>query len=375
MSKQFIGTNTSYHIPVEIDQNYNGLINPIDVSPLVLKNITNTSQVLLNTHHNFVADHVMASYTRNEAVPGESVPTDEGFWYLIKTGATYSFQKEKPLTYLDFKEIYLDGLVNGDMEITNKLIQNSLKASLGTSYIKSMASTSWTLYSFPVGGISRFQAYFYYLSGSNIKPLHLSKDVKIDLLEGNVYISNSFKDNIDQLFGYFDVEPLKISQTDYLTISGQTESSFYSMKQKSFFGDITINNIEDESYAISLSFNAFIAPSDPFFISVDGINLLKPRYIPKNTTILVRQSFKVERDNIMNEAVDLFLGVESEDISSLASFITRDTEESINTFQQENTASGLFIYKEVANLAFDTSNALYLPLFKKQDIIREITND
>ena len=186
-----------------------------------------------------------------------------------------------------------------------------------------------------------------------------------------VYISQTHPDKIDQVFGYFDIEPLKIFKQDYLTIKGKAEDLFCKVVQKNSFGELIVKEINEDSFIVSLSYNAFIVSSDPYFVSVDGINLLSPRYVPKNTPILVEQTFNKEKESFQESSITLFNGVESKEISQLTTFIKHDSASNIETFSEKSLSSGLFVYKEVEEGSFDITNATYLPLFNPQNIVKE----
>lgn len=369
-----VGINQSYTIPLSIERTHKDLINTVnsDVSGTYL-NIEQTKKTISSNNNEFICDFVTAEQIDNKSVKDKSNPTMEDMYFLLKTGSTYEYTKIKPFSYDDLSYSEFKSLMNTDIrdEVTSKILNKSIKATRGMIQSRGTNQNAWMAFSFPFGGISKTTPRFYYLSNFIVKPLVMGPDVRLDLLEGIVYIKQSFPDNVEQVFGYFDIEPLKLFKNNYLTVKGKTEESFGRFVQKSAFGDITVKQLNEDTYILTLSYSAFIVSSDPYFIAVDGVNLLSPRYVEKNTPILVEQKFNKERESLLDSYLKLFNGVESEEVGLMTTFIKNDSSINLETFSKINSSSGLFIYKEVAHQCFDTTNATYLPLFNPQDIVRE----
>lgn len=368
------GLNKTYNIPVKVDTQYKVIVNPeAPVQSKISLEMEVTKRTLKGPDDQFISSYVMAEHTDNEGVKDRTVPTDKSRWYLIKSGSTYSYSKTKPFEYESISYSMFKSIINKDIrtltekDITSKAIKAT--RALVQSQV-ALNSNSDMVFSFPFGGICKATPRLYYISNFIIKELLEGPSVKLDLLEGMVYINQNFPDYIDQVFGYFDIEPLNISKSPYLTISGNTESTYSQIIQKSIFGDITVKEISD-GFIITFSKNSFISSSSPYFITVDGVNLLNPRYIPKNTPILVQQRFSKKKEGSLESYLKLFNGVESREVSNMATFIKNTSSTNLETFLEASSASGLFIYKEVGEGSFDTINSTYLPLFKSQTIIRE----
>ena len=370
-----LGRNVSYTVPLQLNTNYKNLVNDqnyVLTDALTLDKIT-TYTLTSNNSEKYLSDFVCGEQLDNINATDRSIPNNKNWRYLIKYNDSYEYVVEKPLTYSDLTYQAFSTLVGKnvrDKSIEDVLVK-SIKASRGLVHTSGTTADAWLVYSLPFGGISKATPYFYYVSENIIKELKESDTVKLDLLEGMVYIRQTHPDKIDQVFGYFDIEPLKIFKQDYFTIKGKAEDLYCRISQKNSFGELIVKEINEDSFIISLSYNAFIVSSDPYFVSVDGINLLTPRYVPKNTPILVEQSSNKERESFQEASLTLFNGVESKEISQLTTFIKHDSSSNIETFSERSTSSGLFIYKEVEEGSFDTNNATYLPLFNPQNIVKE----
>lgn len=370
-----IGVTQSYKVPLKLENDSKSVINNAlyKTTDLYLS-LENTKHTVSSRSSDFICDYITAEHKSNSSVKDKSVPTMDDRYYLLKTGSTYLYEKEKPFTYdNEMTRTKFLSIADRDIRDTDvaEMLEKSIKATRGMIQSRGTTKSSWVAFSFPFGGISTSTPLFFYVNNFKVKTLLSGADVKLDLLEGIVYIKQSFYDKVEQVFGYFDIEPLKIHKSDYLTISGKTEETFGKFNQKSLFGDITVNQITDDSYILTLSYNAFIVSSDPYFIAVDGVNLLNPRYVEKHTPIFVEQRFNKERESFLESYLKLFNGVESEEVNLMTTFIKNDSSVNQETFSKINSSSGLFIYKEVASNCFDTTNATYLPLFNPQDIVRE----
>lgn len=308
------------------------------------------------------SDNITAQLTPKATVIDKSVPNQEALYYLVKNGATYQYVKEKPFNY------YTKNTYKTMQDVETSYV---LKSNRGLIHSKGTDDSSWLQYSFPYGGITKSTLILGYSKDNVIYDLDLGDSVRIDFLEGIVYIKQDYPDRIDYLLGYFDIEPLEINSTDYLKIEGKSEELFCTPKQKNTFGDITVETISPTSYVIMFSYNTFITPSDPYFISVDGINLLSPRHILKNTPILVEQNFNVETDSFTEYSSQLYHGVESVETELLTSVIKFDSKDNYELFNKDKTSAGLFLYREIEEGVYDSTKPAYLPLFSPQQIIKE----
>lgn len=370
-----LGRSVSYTVPLQLNTSYKNLVNDqnyVLTDALTLDKIT-TYTLTSNNSEKYLSDFVCGEQLDNINATDRSIPNNKNWRYLIKYNDSYEYVVEKPLTYSDLTYQAFSTLVGKNVrdKSIEEVLVKSIKASRGLVHTSGTTADAWLVYSLPFGGISKATPYFYYVSENIIKELKESDTVKLDLLEGMVYIRQTHPDKVDQVFGYFDIEPLKIFKQDYITIKGKAEDLYCRVSQKNSFGELIVKEINEDSFIISLSYNAFIVSSDPYFVSVDGINLLNPRYVPKNTPILVEQSFNKERESFQEASLTLFNGVESKEISQLTTFIKHDSSSNIETFSERSTSSGLFIYKEVEEGSFDTNNATYLPLFNPQNIVKE----
>ena len=370
-----LGRNVSYTVPLQLNTNYKNLVNDqnyVLTDALTLDKVT-TYTLSSNNSEKYLSDLVCGEQLDNINTTDRSIPNNKNWRYLIKYNDSYEYVVEKPLTYSDLTYQAFSTLVGKNVrdKSIEEVLVKSIKASRGLVHTSGTTADAWLVYSLPFGGISKATPYFYYVSENIIKELKESDTVKLDLLEGMVYIRQTHPDKVDQVFGYFDIEPLKIFKQDYITIKGKAEDLYCRVSQKNSFGELIVKEINEDSFIISLSYNAFIVSSDPYFVSVDGINLLNPRYVPKNTPILVEQSFNKERESFQEASLTLFNGVESKEISQLTTFIKHDSSSNIETVSERSTSSGLFIYKEVEEGSFDTNNATYLPLFNPQNIVKE----
>ena len=370
-----LGRNVSYTLPLKLNTKYKNLVNDqnyVLTDALTLDKITNYT-LTSNNSEKYLSDFVCGEQLDNTNVKDKSVPNNKNWRYIVKYNDVYEYVIEKPITYSELTYQTFSNLAGKDVRdksIKNILVK-SIKASRGLVHTSGTTADAWLVYSLPFGGISKATPCFYYVSNNIIKELRESTTVKLDLLEGMVYISQTHPDKIDQVFGYFDIEPLKIFKQDYLTIKGKAEDLFCKVVQKNSFGELIVKEVNEDSFIVSLSYNAFIVSSDPYFVSVDGINLLSPRYVPKNTPILVEQSFNKEKESFQESSITLFNGVESKEISQLTTFIKHDSASNIETFSEKSISSGLFVYKEVEEGSFDITNATYLPLFNPQNIVKE----
>lgn len=370
-----LGRSVSYTVPLQLNTSYKNLVNDqnyVLTDALTLDKIT-TYTLTSNNSEKYLSDFVCGEQLDNINTTDRSIPNNKNWRYLIKYNDSYEYVVEKPLTYSDLTYQAFSTLVGKNVrdKSIEEVLVKSIKASRGLVHTSGTTADAWLVFSLPFGGISKATPYFYYVSENIIKELKESDTVKLDLLEGMVYIRQTHPDKVDQVFGYFDIEPLKIFKQDYITIKGKAEDLYCRVSQKNSFGELIVKEINEDSFIISLSYNAFIVSSDPYFVSVDGINLLNPRYVPKNTPILVEQSFNKERESFQEASLTLFNGVESKEISQLTTFIKHDSSSNIETFSERSTSSGLFIYKEVEEGSFDTNNATYLPLFNPQNIVKE----
>ena len=370
-----LGRSVSYTVPLQLNTSYKNLVNDqnyVLTDALTLDKIT-AYTLTSNNSEKYLSDFVCGEQLDNINVTDRSIPNNKNWRYLIKYNDSYEYVVEKPLTYSDLTYQAFSTLVGKNVrdKSIEEVLVKSIKASRGLVHTSGTTADAWLVYSLPFGGISKATPYFYYVSENIIKELKESDTVKLDLLEGMVYIRQTHPDKVDQVFGYFDIEPLKIFKQDYITIKGKAEDLYCRVSQKNSFGELIVKEINEDSFIISLSYNAFIVSSDPYFVSVDGINLLNPRYVPKNTPILVEQFFNKERESFQEASLTLFNGVESKEISQLTTFIKHDSSSNIETFSERSTSSGLFIYKEVEEGSFDTNNATYLPLFNPQNIVKE----
>ena len=370
-----IGTNKTYKIPLKIDSTFKQMVNADSLQTDSAVNITTITKHTLQSSNpdKYLCNYVCGELLDNVGQKDMSVPTNSDYRFLLKTEGTYKYVEEKPFKHIEISDSYFEGLLNKDIRAkdVSAVMNKSIKATRGLIQSSGLTGDAWMAYSFPYGGLSKASVHLFYVHDFKVKPLVQGDHVKLDLLEGMVYIKQTYPDKVDHVFGYFDIEPIKIFKNKYLTVTGTNEQTFCTPVQKNSFGEITVNTLTEDSFIISFSYNAFIVSSDPYFISVDGVNLLHPRFVPKNTPILVEQSFNNEVESFTGSAINLFAGVEAKEIGQLTTFIKQDSSSNIETFSEKNISSGLFIYKEVEEGSFDTSNSTYLPLFNPQNIVKE----
>ena len=373
-----IGINNSYDISVRIDTRYKSIINEdsyIDCSKAIEHTDKTISNMYPSSDSEYISSYITAELIQNKAVKNKSIPTMENFRYLIKTGSSYEYLKEKPsyfsyISSMDVKKIDNLLLTDVDYNIKSQLTKANR---LSISSLGSLFEGAWMTYSFPVGGIIDNTATFFYTTDTHIKLLPVSPFIKIDLLEGMIHINQSFEDKIEYVFGYFDIDPLKIYEFDYLTIDNKTRTQFATIKQKATQGDIHLQMLHEKAYCITFSYNCYIVSSDPYMISVDGVNIEFPKYVEKNTPIYIEQKFNIESD--LNKS----RGFSSDqfDHGSITSitntFISSDVMKELEYYNKELSVSGLFLIKEIEHTQLYNAPLTYLPLFKEQDeVVKEI---
>jgi len=368
-----IGTNKQYTVPIDIDKNKSSIVNESVFTIDDSEGILEVASHYASKENSFLSNFICAEQVDNKSVKDSSVPTTDNFYYLIKEGADYKYSKNKPYQYTYLPQDTFLSLISKPYNPTTSLSTLLIKASRGTVFSTGKTPTAWMVYSFPYGGISKASLRFLYTTSTNVLKELVIDDttVKLDTLEGNIYINQSYHDKIEQVFGLFDIEPIKIFKAPILTPKGETVNIYGSLKQKNSFGDVTINEITDDMKIITFSYNCFVLATDPYFISIDGINLLGPRFIPKNTPILVQQKFNIEKESFEEIYYNMYTGLDSYENELSTTFIKHDYGSTLEYFSSISVASGLFIYKENSQGSYDTLNTTYLPLFNPQDIIKE----
>lgn len=368
-----IGTNKQYTVPIDIDKNKSSIVNEAVFTIDDSEGILEVASHYASKENSFLSNFICAEQVDNKSVKDSSVPTTDNFYYLVKEGADYKYSKNKPYQYTYLPQDTFLSLISKPYNPTTSLSTLLIKASRGTVFSTGKTPTAWMVYSFPYGGISKASLRFLYTTSTNVLKELVIDDttVKLDTLEGNIYINQSYHDKIEQVFGLFDIEPIKIFKAPILTPKGETVNIYGSLKQKNSFGDVTINEITDDMKIITFSYNCFVLATDPYFISIDGINLLGPRFIPKNTPILVQQKFNIEKESFEEIYYNMYTGLDSYENELSTTFIKHDYGPTLEYFSSISVASGLFIYKENSQGSYDTLNTTYLPLFNPQDIIKE----
>lgn len=368
-----IGANKQYIVPIDIDKNKSSIVNEsvftIDDSEGILE-VTANYAVKENS---FLTNFICAEQVDNKSVKDVSVPTTDNFYYLIKEGADYKYSKTKPYQYTYLPQDTFLSLISQPYTPTTTLSTLLIKASRGNVFSSGTTPSAWMIYSFPYGGISKASLRFLYTTSNNLlKELVIDGEtVKLDTLEGNIFINQNYFDKIEQVFGLFDIEPIKIFKAPVLTPKGETLSTYGSLKQKNSFGDVTVNEISEDIKIVTFSYNCFALSTDPYFISIDGINLLGPRFIPKNTPVLIQQNFNIEKESFEETYYNMYTGLDSYENELSTTFIKHDYGSTLEYFSSLSVASGLFIYKENSQGSYDTLNTTYLPLFNPQDIVKE----
>lgn len=368
-----IGANKQYTVPIDIDKNKSSIVNE---SVFTIEDSEGILEVRSNyafKDNSFLTDFVCGQQLDNKSIKDISVPTMDDFFYLIKDGSDYKYSKIKPYQYTYLPQDTFLSLISQPYNPTTTLATLLIKAARGTIFSSGTTPTAWMVYSFPYGGISKASLRFLYTTSTNLlKELIIDDEtVKLDTLEGNIYINQSYFDKVDQVFGLFDIEPIKVFKAPVLTPKGDTLSIYGALKQKNSFGDVVINEINEDTKIVTFSYNCFVLSTDPYFISIDGINLLGPRFIPKNTPILVQQQFNIEKESFEETYYNMYTGLDSYENKLSTTFIKHDYGSTLEYFSSISVASGLFVYKENSQGSYDTLNTTYLPLFNPQNIVKE----
>lgn len=368
-----IGANKQYTVPIDIDKNKSSIVNE---SVFTIEDSEGILEVRSNyafKDNSFLTDFVCGQQLDNKSIKDISVPTMDDFFYLIKDGSDYKYSKIKPYQYTYLPQDTFLSLISQPYNPTTTLATLLIKAARGTIFSSGTTPTAWMVYSFPYGGISKASLRFLYTTSTNLlKELIIDDEtVKLDTLEGNIYINQSYFDKVDQVFGLFDIEPIKVFKAPVLTPKGDTLSTYGALKQKNSFGDVVINEINEDTKIVTFSYNCFVLSTDPYFISIDGINLLGPRFIPKNTPILVQQQFNIEKESFEETYYNMYTGLDSYENKLSTTFIKHDYGSTLEYFSSISVASGLFVYKENSQGSYDTLNTTYLPLFNPQNIVKE----
>lgn len=368
-----IGSNKQYTIPVIIDKDKTAIVNESSFTIASSEGSLEFNRHYVEKTGSFMSDYICAEQIDNISVKDVSVPTQDNFFYLIKEGSDYKYSKEKPYHYTYLPQSSFLSLIGQPYSPQTTLSTLLIKASRGLIFSTGTTPEAWMVYSFPYGGIDKSSLRFLYTTSTNIlKELVIDgTDVKLDTLEGNVYIKQDYFDKVEQVFGLFDIEPIKTYKNSILTPKGDALSVYGSLRQKNSFGDVVINEITEDSKVLTFSYNCFVLATDPYFVSIDGINLLGPRYIPKNTPVLVKQSFNIERESFEDSYYHMYTGLDTYNNSFTTSFVRKDFGSTLEYFSSISVASGLFIYKENSQGSYDTTNTTYIPLFNPQDIIKE----
>lgn len=368
-----IGANKQYTVPIDIDKNKSSIVNE---SVFTIEDSEGILEVRSNyafKDNSFLTDFVCGQQLDNKSIKDISVPTMDDFFYLIKDGSDYKYSKIKPYQYTYLPQDTFLSLISQPYNPTTTLATLLIKAARGTIFSSGTTPTAWMVYSFPYGGISKASLRFLYTTSTNLlKELIIDDEtVKLDTLEGNIYINQSYFDKVDQVFGLFDIEPIKVFKAPVLTPKGDALSTYGALKQKNSFGDVIINEINEDTKIVTFSYNCFVLSTDPYFISIDGINLLGPRFIPKNTPILVQQQFNIEKESFEETYYNMYTGLDSYENKLSTTFIKHDYGSTLEYFSSISVASGLFVYKENSQGSYDTLNTTYLPLFNPQNIVKE----
>lgn len=361
-----------YTIPVELDNNVKSIVNESsrnesqDIDDFEFNNRTIKS----SSNDKFISDYVCSSYYDSN-LHGE---VNSNLFYIYKTNGNYKYEKEKPfeynyISYSDFlKEITNIEVITASKNILKKSIK--LKKLSRKSYGDDTSKSLYYIFDSPYGGLIEGSCYLFTEIDGFLKPIDLSLKINnldsviIDYIEGKVYINNLYPDVVRDLYMYTDIAPLKIYQNKSYSPTESTEV-FGKFVQKGTEGLIDIYKISDIEFILTMSYNSFIVSSDPYFIEVDGIALLNPRVVPKNTPIYVKQSFTHNIESFLEEYYNFYLSREIFNTSISGTHIQIDS--SIDT---GDLVSGLFIYDYDENSSLD-NKPNYIPLFKKQNYIKE----
>lgn len=335
---------------------------------------TVNDSVITSNHINnnlYLNKEISAEYINNASIPATSVPSNLDYRFLVKNGAEYTYYKDKPK-----EDVTIDPFVflgyNG--------LQYS-KAVLGSLYLKDIyatellvntlvSGTSWKCYSYPFGGLSKANSYFFYVDiNNNIKILPKDDvNVNIDYVEGFVYISTGFIDynNIVLVSGFFNLEPMKIIRQGHLNIKDNINfySDLYKIINRSDKNIITIDRLSETSVILSSVDNIFITvPVETNSITVDGIPLRSNQivFIPKNTLI------NIEKQTIdkVNEYLHLYQNITNNlnnyTAKTIATFKYYDNP--VTSIDEVVSNVGILIYKEIEQNTYTVLNPTFIKLF------------
>lgn len=372
-----IGSNKQYSIPVVIDKSKSSVVNEEDFVVDDSQGPLEFSSHYAFKENSFLVDYVCGEQIDNTSIKDVSVPSIDSFYYLYKEGGNYTYTTDKPYVYTYLPQESFLSLINQPYNPSTILSTLLIKANRGLVFSSSTSPEAWMVYSFPYGGISKASLRFLYTTENNIlQELVIDNEyVILDTLEGNLYINQNYYDKVERVFGLFDIEPIKIDKSPVLTPKGESSSLYGSLKQKNSFGDVIINEIDEDSKILTFSYNCFILATDPYFISVDGINLLGPRFVPSNTPILVKQEFTTKKESFEETYYNMYTGLDNFDSELSTTFIKQDYSSTLEYFSSLSVATGLFVYKETSQDNYDTANTTYIPLFNPQDVIKEPIED
>lgn len=364
-----------YNITTSLDKTSNIVVNERSRNiEQDIEDIKHNTKRISATPAKFISDYVCASYY-DKNIHGE---ISEELFYIYKYNGSYTYSKTKPFEYVYIAyNKFLESITNTAIENTDReILRKSVKLkklSRRSSGVYPASNELYYMFDSPYGGLVEGSCYLFIELDGYTKPIDRllkigdNDAVIIDHLEGKVYIHNQYPDVVRNLYMYTDVAPVVIYQNgSYSPVD--KEEVFGIFEQKGMEGLIDIFKINEKEYIITFSFDAFIASSDPYFIEVDGITLLSPRSVPKKTPIYVKQSFTHKVESFLDDYYNLFLSKEPTIEDKSGTHVRTDFIEDTG-----DLVSGLFVYEQEAPFILNTKPN-YIPLFKKQDFIREENN-
>lgn len=233
----------------------------------------------------YINKNICVEYIENISEPSKTVPNDIDFRFILKRNNEFLFKKTNPKKLEVYDSLVLNALIDTDYNSNNAIIAKELHTD----------DNNYKVYSFPYGGIDKYDSYFFYVNSQNkIKKL----DSNIDYINGVLYVLPENNPDISFVFAYFNLIPLKIITKGDIKVEEQ-ESNSYTIKNVDNNNFIDIQYLNSNSILLTTLKHILIeVPLNSLKYSIDGVVLVKGQtvFVEKNETIYIEKINEPEKN-------------------------------------------------------------------------------
>ncbi len=314
----------------------------------------------------YIAKDVCAVFEDNISQPSVRVPTRDTWKYIVKEDLQLSFVDKNPLK--DFHIDSFEFLSLASQTFSSTLLQpykdNLQIASRLERHISLTGDQVLQVYSFPFGGISKANSYFFYVDLQNKIHILDRGEVLLDYIEGFLYLDNLL--DVKQVFGLFNLETVKITPFGSLNTKGVEEGFYKIGNTLPLKQNILIEYLNNSSLVINTKEDIFILLPEnrSYTLKIDGIPTKPNQYlfIKRDSLTYMELVEKQEEQSLEHKGIDL------------SSFFIEDIKDSFNktigTSVTTNTAKysaglSITVFKKTSEGYFNKSTPVAIELALK----------